>query len=65
MASKVEDSATVGRDPDSNQFRLRVRVRMERPDRWGGMFLADYTVRTRGRTADEATIDPRMEAIER
>ena len=53
---KVEDSAIVVRDPRDNQFRLRVRVRMERPDRWGGMFLADYTIRSRGRAADDPAI---------
>ena len=34
-------------EPDfrTGERRLRVTVQMRRPDKWGGMFLRDYTVR--------------------
>jgi hypothetical protein len=39
------ESAAVVRDPVDGRFKLRVSVRMERPEnRWGGMFLADYRI---------------------
>jgi hypothetical protein len=41
------ESHAIERDYRTGERRLRVTVSMRTPDRWGGMFLADYTLRAR------------------
>jgi hypothetical protein len=54
---KIADSARLERDPRDGITRLRVDVRMAAPDRWGGMFLAEYTVQPREWIVDGRTIE--------
>lgn len=53
----VSAEAAIVVDPSVGRRRLRVQVRMVEPDRWGGMFLAEYHLRA-GEQVLDATIGP-------
>jgi hypothetical protein len=62
---KLQEGAEVVRDPRDGQYRLRIDLRMNTPDRWGGMFLADYTIETRGLSPGVEPVGPDAGLLER
>jgi hypothetical protein len=41
------ESHAIEQNPDTGELQLRVSVSMNTPDKWGGMFVADYRVLVR------------------
>jgi hypothetical protein len=61
---RVYDRWSIETDPRDGIRRLRVEIRMERPDDWGGMFLAEYTIQA-GRWIDPRTIGEIGDVLDR
>jgi hypothetical protein len=61
---RITDRYSIETDPRDGVRRPRVEIRMERPDDWGGMFLAEYTIQALRFGRPDVLVDAPDVAIE-